>query len=132
MFGSPYLGASSPQNGGAKPNASYLVLPNYWGGGAAEEPVYEQPNWGGGGPTGPVDGLFDNIPQATPGPELDPQMVEVAPPKMPDVMRAGLNGASAAATGWQAQPVQQAATGDIGKRIYPPGGTALTQRGRVY
>lgn len=109
-------------------------IPDYWSqfyGGGAETPQYQDPNWGGGGP---VDGFFNNLPDVAPGapgPELDPQMVEVAPPKLPDVARAGLSGASAAATGWSAQPTKQLSSGDIGKRIYPPGGTALTGK-RVY
>jgi hypothetical protein len=64
---------------------------------------------------------------------LDPQMSEVAPPKLPDMARAGLMSASAGSTGseWQVQPVRQQSTDNIGKRIYPQGGNALTGR-RVY
>lgn len=91
---------------------------------------------GSGSPGGPVDpmaGLTNNIAQPTTGAVLDPQMSEVEPPKLPDMARAGLLGASAGSTGgaWQVQPIQQMNTGDLGKRIYPPGGTGLTGR-RVY
>jgi|PlaIllAssembly_1097288.scaffolds.fasta_scaffold267277_2 hypothetical protein len=97
------------------------------------KPEAAAPAGGGGGGTTPTDGLFNNIAQPTAGGEvLDPQMSEVAPPPMPNVARQGLLSASGASTGWNAQPVSQMDTKDIGKRIYPPGGTALTQRGRVF
>lgn len=130
MFGIQ-LGAATPPTGQKAPQAA--GIPDYWnrftGGGAA--PAAEEPNWDGD--PGGLGALYNQIAQPTPGPELDPQMVEVAPPKLPDMARAGLMGASAGATGgaWNVQPVQQANTGDLGKRIYPPGGTALTGR-RVY
>lgn len=81
-----------------------------------------------------LSGLYASMNQgAPPGPMLDPQQVEVAPPEMPSVARSGLMSASASSgAGWKEQPVQQLDSSNLGKRIYPPGGTALTQRGRVF
>lgn len=126
------LGSATSGTGAKAPQASGIPVSwRQFDTGGGEQPQYQEPNWGGGGGPNLTD-LYSQIPQATPGPELDPQMVEVAPPKLPDMARAGLMNASAGSSGaWQAQPVQQMNTGDLGKRIYPPGGTALTGK-RVY
>lgn len=70
---------------------------------------------------------------AAAGPVLDPQMVEVEPPPMPNIARQGLMSAvGSGGGGWNVERINPMDTSQIGKRIYPQGGTALTQRGRVY
>lgn len=127
------LGAATTGSGAKAPVSA--GIPDFWArlaGGGAPEPQSQEPSGVGGG-TPTLQDLYREVPGPMPGPELDPQMSEVAPPKLPDMARAGLMAASAGSAGgaWQAQPVQQMGTGDIGKRIYPPGGTALTGK-RVY